>query len=226
MSRTSKRTDSHVFAVKDCALITIATGKKAVGLRELREIISETHLDCIYHHFWGGMLGPRFEEREFSNDFAAWARHGLHDKILSERLAMLDPTRHAGLEELRGELLDLIETRLDESEALHWVIASRPFEFLRSQIVIFDTGRRLSRPEELARLLPDLSVSSLFYHFVDARRRLRAGTNDFSRWLASFGGPCERLGRELDEIEPYFCSLTDLRRQIAGTLATSFGESD
>jgi hypothetical protein len=42
------------FAIKDCALTTIATGRRAQTLRELRDI----HPDCIYHHFWETVLRP------------------------------------------------------------------------------------------------------------------------------------------------------------------------
>jgi hypothetical protein len=214
-----------VFAVKDCALLNLSGGRRALTLRELRDGLVEVQVGSLYHHFWGGLLAPRFEEREYNNDFAAWARHGLHDAPLAERLAMLDPTEHADLEALRGALLDAVEERLDESEALAWTRASRPFDFIHSQIVVFDTHRRLSRPEELAEALPHLSAGSIFYHFIDARRRAPHETDDFREWLAGFGERYADLIHALAGVDPFFGSLTELRATLASLCAEHFGEA-
>jgi len=220
------RSHDGPFAIKDCALIAIATGKRALILKELRDVLLEIDHGSIYYHMWGGLLEPRFEEREFNNDFAAWARHGLHDGVLAERLALVDPTTVGDLEELRQELVEIIEERLDESEYLPWARATQPFEFVRSQIVVFDTHQRVQRVEELARMIPQLSASAIFYHFIDARRRLPEGCNDFSLWLASFGGAYEDLRQRLAAIDPYFRSLTELRQEIAAIFHAYFEEEE
>lgn len=207
--------DGRLFIVKDCALIAIATGRRAYTLTELRNSVEQVSVDSIYFHFWGGLLEPRFEEREFNNDFAAWVRHGLHDGVLAERLAMLDPTRFEDLEALRQALLDIIDARLDESEYLAWVRTTLRFEFLRSQIVVFDTGRRLQQPAELARLIGELSTSSVFYHFVDARRRQPDQRDDFQTWLDGFEGRYRELCDQLAGVDPYFGNLSELRGKLA-----------
>ncbi|HKK05488.1 MAG TPA: DUF5752 family protein [Gammaproteobacteria bacterium] len=213
------------FAVKDCALVAIATGRKALTAKELRDHLLAVEVGSVYHHFWGGLLHAHFEEREFNNDFAAWVKHGLHDSILAERLAMLDPTDYPDLEELRQEIVDLIDARLDESESLHWTRASQQFELARSQIVIFDTGNRLSQAGELVDLIPKLSASSIFYHLIDARRRLPEHGNDFSLWLLRFGEEYTDLRAELDGIDPYFGSLSELREQLTVMVHRHLAES-
>lgn len=203
------------FALKDCALISIATGKKAQSLKELRERLVTISTNSIYNHFWGSLLEPRFEEREFNNDFAAWALAGLHDETLAERLAVLDPKEHPDLETLRQELIEVIDERLDESEYLKWLLATEPFEFIRTQIVVFDTDQRIQHPKELSKLLPHLSTSSLFYHFIDARRRLPNGLDDFRQWLLGFDGQYQSLIEQLAAIDPYFSTLTELRQEVS-----------
>lgn len=203
-----------VFEIKDCALVAIATGNRAVNLKELRDILNTIDLDSIYYHFWGGLLQPRFEEREYNNDFAAWAWHGLHDFPLAERLAVVDPNEFEGLEDLRQELLEVIEERMDEQGQLSLLYATFRFEFIRSQIVVFDTQKRVDAPEKLAELLPTLSPSSIFYHFIDARRRLIHHKDDFSSWLCTCGTSYERLCAELDGVDPYFGSLAQLKEQL------------
>lgn len=202
------------FAVKDCALATLATGRKARLLQSLRTELAQVESASIYHHFWGGLLEPRFEVREYNNDFAAWARHGLHDPVLAERLALLDPNRYADLEALRQDLLDLIDARLDEAEHLMWAPASEQFELLRSQIVVFDTGARLDAPEGLPAAVRLLSPGSLFYHFVDARRRNPDGGDDFSDWLTIFGERHAPLREGLADVDPFFGSLRDLQARL------------
>lgn len=203
------------FAVKDCALITIATGRKAINLAELRDNLQIVSIDSIYHHFWGGLLVPRFEEREFHNDFAGWVRHSLREPELAERLAVIDPGEGPDMEAVRQELLETIEERLDESESSRWMPAGRQFEFLRGQLVVFDTHRRLENPADLAEQIPAMSTSSIFYHFIDARRRVQGRSDDFRYWLSGCGPEYNALCAQLAAIDPFFSSLSQIRQDLA-----------
>lgn len=206
------------FAVKDCALIAIATGKRAWTCRELLDTLRTIDGDSIYYHFWGGLMQPRFEEREFNNDFAGWAAHALNDMPLAERLAMVDPTEFGDIELLRQELMELVEQRMDENDAVQWTRGLAPFGFIRSQIVVFDTNRRLATPAELAEAVPGFSAGTIFYHFNDARRRNPAHVDDFRGWLAECGDPCLAAIERLAAIDPFFQGLTELRQQIASAM--------
>jgi len=206
------------FAVKDCALIAIATGELAQTLRELRDKLKTISTSCIYYHFWGGLLRPRFDDPEYQNDFAVWCSRSLHDKALAERLALIDPTHYHDLEDLRRELVETIEERLEESEVLAWVTASGRFYFVRSQIVVFDTGKRITTLEELTSRVPHMSPGTVFYHLIDARRRTPQGNNDFSEWLMGFGEEYRELSDRITCIDPYFTTLTDLRDDLSKVL--------
>lgn len=214
--------DRSPFAVKDCALIALATGKKAHTLNELRDALYAITTDSIYYHFWGGLLHPRFEERQYNNDFASWVRHALHDSTLAERLAVIDPTTLSDAEQLRSELIELLEVRLDEAPFLAWVRAVKPFEFIRSQIVVFATDRAIHEPRHLAELLPQLSTSAIFYHFIDARRRSPHNEDDFRAWLVGFAEH-DALRHRLAGVDPYFVPLTELRQQLSDIFADYFG---
>lgn len=206
--------NTKIFALKDCALIAIATGRRAYTLTELRNHIRDVRIDSIYHHFWGGLLGVSFEESEFNNDFALWCRKHLNEPALGEQLSAIDPVGRKDLEDLRMELLEIIDTRLDESEVSHFLRASRPFDFLRSLLVIFDTGKRLHSPEALSEMLPDFTTGSIFYHFIDARRRLDDGTDDFRYWLSGFGDTYDKLCGRLSNIDPFFSSLSQVQEKL------------
>jgi hypothetical protein len=213
------------FSVKDCALIALATGRKARQLQEFRSELARVDTASIYHHFWGGLLEAQFEEREYNNDFAAWVRRGIHDEILAERLAAIDPGGFPDLEALRSEILEQIEIRLDESEQLYWARTTHQFEFICSQIVVFDTGRWLTHPAELAGAIPAMSTSSIFYHFIDARRRTADGGDDFTDWLAGYGDGYAALQEQLAGIDPHFGTLSELRDDLARLFSSYLQET-
>jgi hypothetical protein len=207
------------FIIKDCTLISIAMGVEAQNLRELSDRVKSIHPGCIYFHFWGGMLRSSFDEPEFQNDFAAWAWRNLHDFRLAERLAIIDPTQHRDIEDLRQELLDVIDERLAETEWIPWARAGQRFQFIRSQIVVFDTGIRLNHPRELLEKIPHMSLGSIFYHFIDARRRTEHGKDDFVEWFQGFEGDiCNEMIRRVKRIDPYFTTLAELRKELEEVL--------
>ena len=216
------QTDSD-FRIKDCALVAIATGKRAQNLRELRDVLSSVHPESIYYHFWGGMLRPRFDDPEFKNDFAAWAQHALHEPKLAERLGVIDPTDFVDMEHLRQELVEVVEDRLDESEIVPWARADQQFVFIRSQIVVFDTNRKIVSPEDLAPALKKMSLGSIFYHFIDARRRTSEHVDDFCAWLCSFGTSYKDLCWWLAALDPYFSTLAELREELSTEFEQYFG---
>ncbi|MBA2848026.1 hypothetical protein G4V39_05710 [Thermosulfuriphilus ammonigenes] len=204
----------YPFLIKDCALVSISTGEKSHSLAELLDDLRRVHSGCLYHHFWGRLLRPSFEHPEYHNDFAAWAYRALHDQILAERLNIIDPQDYPDLEALRQELIDTIEERMDETEYTPWLKAETPFYFVRSQIVVLDTHRQLTSPEELPEAVLGMSSGSIFYHFIDARRRTSEGTDDFRAWMTAFGPEYQDLIRQLAAIDPYFVTLTELRQQL------------
>ena len=211
------------FAVKDCALAAIATGLRAQNLRELRDHLTDIHLGCIYYHFWGGLVRPHFDDPEYNNDFASWARHALHDVPLAERLSVIDPADYQELEGLRQELIDTIQERIGETECQVWARPDQQFPFVRAQTVSLDPGRRLVHPAELAAIVPQLSLGSIFYHFIDARRREPQGEDDFRAWLAQFGDVHDTLRARLAEVDPYFINLAELRARLARLFQDHFG---
>ena len=217
-------TDKHPFVVQDCALAAIATGQRAYNLRELRDRLREIDSGSIYYHFWGGLLRPRFDDPEYHNDFAIWARYGLEDAILAERLGIIDPTDFAALESLRDQLIAVTEERLDESEQVPTAKRDNPFYFVRSQIVVFDTHSRIERPEELVDAIPLMSVGSIFFHFVDARRRTPTREDDFRSWLKTCFEGFEDLCETLGKVDPFFSALTALRKRLTEVFSSYFGK--
>jgi hypothetical protein len=207
------------FIVRDCALVAIATGEKAQSLNELRNKIAFVRPSSIYYHFWGGRLGTHFEHREYQNDFALWAHKFLHDEILAERLGILDPTEYKEIEQLRLDMLDIIEERLDEGEAIAATSREDQFYFMHSKVIVFDSPHVIVQPKELPHVIPSLTSSSIFYHFIDAMSRSDKREDDFSAWLRDFNNEYLPLIDEIHKIDPYFISLGELQQKLTSVIA-------
>jgi hypothetical protein len=215
------------FAITDCALIAIATGEKAQNIREMHNRLMRTYDEgVIYYHFWGGLLRPHFVDPEYQNHFAGWAYHDLHDRRLAEKLSIINPAHYTSIQELRQEVIEVFEERMDEEDAASRVEAEHPFFFMRSQIVVFDTRLRVATPEELTGLIPELSLGSLFYHFIDSRRRNASGGDDFTEWLKCLGGRYQSLADQIKTIDPYFNSLIELRENLAACFTSHLKTED
>lgn len=220
MASESSEESADPFYVKDCALAAIAIGSKAQTLREFRDCLKNINADSIYYHFWRQSMEATLAPGSFYNDFSNWAHYQLHDDTLAECLALLDPSEYPDMEKLRGDMLEIIENRLDELNIIALDLhASPPFHFMRSKIVIFNTPYKMDHPRELVKTIPMISKSSVFYHFIDARRRTEAPVDDFSTWLMSYRGEFQPLVEQLKQIDPYFISLADLQKKL--TLAVT-----
>jgi hypothetical protein len=203
------------FAIKDCALAAIATGRHAQNLKELRDEIETIDPACLLYHFWAGLLRPIFDDPRFNNGFARWVFQSLHNQPLAERLSVIDPTDFDTPDGLRRELVDVIEEELDRSEVLPWTSREQQFFFIRSQIVVFSTNRTIHDPSELPDAVATMTASSIFYHFIDARRRTPNGVDDFSTWLTDlqdvkYAQLCTRLAG----VDPYFKTLLEIREEL------------
>ncbi|MBL3592618.1 MAG: hypothetical protein JMJ93_03785 [Synergistaceae bacterium] len=198
------------FQFKSCELVPLSTGLRSQSLEELASHLQAAPKGSLHYHFWGRLLRPQIGESEFGNDFASWAESELHDRTLAERLSAINPSDHADLESLREEVLGIIEERLDEEERLHWTRAERPFFFSRAQMLVFDSGLWAATPKEMGKRCREIERSSIFYHFIDARRRTEHHDDDFSCWLEAFE-ETEETRRKLRYLDPYLLSLEELR---------------
>jgi hypothetical protein len=203
------------FKLMDCALTIMSVGRSAQTLRELRDHLAVVPAQSLSHHFYDSLLRPSFDDREYRNDFALWARRKLRDIPLAERLAVIDPMDFADLEHLRQHMLDIVEDRLSEVVDSPPGASGQELHFLTSQFVVLDTGVMATTPAELAALIPRSMAGSIFYHFVDARRRTSERADDYSSWLKEWGPGCDEVRRRLSAVDFYLWPLTELRERIA-----------
>jgi hypothetical protein len=208
------------FVVMDCVLLTRMSGlPEAASLRELSERIAVCNENVLYHHFYETLLRPSFDYPDYHNDFAVWAKLQLADLVLAERFGVLDPYAFSSMEELRGVMLDIIDERLNSLAYAPAVPKGSEFYFFEADTVVFDTGDRIDTPAELGPAIARMTTGSVFFHFIEARRREPLGMDDFSAWLVQFGDQCSGFRDALKSIDFSFLTLSEMRDEIHGRLA-------
>ncbi len=217
--------DKSFFNVNDCALITRMAGvDSALNIRELRERVAVSPIECLYHHFCETVIRPSFDNPEFRNDFSVWCVQNLGERKLAEQLGILNPYSFNNLEEFRVRVIEIIDERLSE---LHFIPSANlgdDFHFMRAVTVVFDTGKQLSSPEELVRHIPFMSDSSLYYHFAEAHRRTPNRLDDFSVYLMDYNHQYTRLIDAFSRIDFYFMNLYELRKALKDAIVSELGE--
>jgi len=208
------------FRIKDCTLIVRMAGlREAMNLRELEERISTCPVECLFHHFCEPVIRPTFDDPDYPNDIAQWASRQLRDRVLAERLANINPYKSGSLENLRRIVLDIIQERLSELDYIPWAPNGNVFHFMQAVTVVYDTGILIDSIKDLNDQLPHMSHGSIYYHFVEARRRTENGVDDFSVWLSDKKEETEPLVRAFSEIDFYFLSLAELKQRLIDTIS-------
>ena len=207
------------FIVRDCTLLTRMSGvKEAANLRELRDRVAACGENVLYHHFCETLLRPSFDSPDYHNDFAVWTKLYLDDRVLGERLGILDPYSIESLESLRGAMLDIIDERLSELPINPVVSKGNEFYFLEAITVVFETGDSIEEPSQLPAKIANMTNGSIFYHFIESRRRTPNGLDDFSEWLSRFGEIGTGYVELLSSIDFSFLTLAEMKNVIVESL--------
>ena len=210
------------FEVKDCTLLARMSGlPPAFNLRELRERIAVCGENVLFHHYCETTLRGTFDNPDYRNDFAVWSKLYLGDRVLAERLGILDPYAFPSLGELRSATLEVIDERLGELTMVPWARPGDELFFMEATTVVFDTGIRITHPRELAAAIGAMTAGSVYFHFLEARRRPPFGKDDFTAWLlGNDAGEKNRPYIEaLSRIDFYFHTLHHLRKELIKVLS-------
>jgi hypothetical protein len=192
-------------------------GVRAENERQLVQLLDEVSLDSIYYHTHGFLLRPRLRAGVYPNDFATWADVQVRDRILGERLAMVDPADFGTLQALRDELVAVVDEHLRRIGIVPQVVSGEPFEFIQSRIVEIPTGVEARTLQELRDALLEIDQSALYFHLVEARLRLGRDRNDFAAWLEQGLGLPE-LAARVQAVNPYAGSLEQARAGLIALL--------
>lgn len=201
------------FAFIGCSELQESIAHQADDEKELAELIEEVPLDSIHFHTHSYFLRHGLIEGAYPNDFAQWVVMQIGDHVLGERLAILDPFDYPDLENLREELISIIDDHLSRSPIIPRVVFGQPFHFKRPRILEVPIGLEARTLQEFRDIVTDIDVSSIYYHMFEAHFRLRRAENDFSAWLRT-SLRLTNLADRIRAINPYQGSLERLRSKL------------
>jgi Family of unknown function (DUF5752) len=199
------------FEFKQCITLLKSTGKRAKTLRELREHIAVISGRSLIHHTCEYFL--KGHVLEYTNDFAHWAGESLEESALGEHLSGIDPYDFRDAEELRGDILRVIDEYLAAFPEPREVLPGDAFYFNETVTVVFSAGIRARNLAEFLMAVRHIDQNAIYYHYFDARRRRGDGRDDFSAWLAEAMRQ-EELGRRIASIDPFMHSIEGIREHI------------
>ncbi len=201
------------FEFFGCVELRQMLGLRAETERELAAYLKQVSLDSIFYHTHGSLLRHRYRAGLYSNDFATWAAIQVRDRVLGERLAVLEPLDFETLSDLRDKIIAVVEDHMTSMTIVPRVVYGEPFHFIESRIVGVPTGIEVRTLEEFRNTLSELDSSAIYYHALEARVRLDRRQNDFAVWLRdSLGLPA--LATKVQALDPYIGGLERVRSQM------------
>jgi len=210
--------EKNVFRFYECFALTTLTGRRAANIVEFVEILKSASPEAIFHHMHQYFLKPHAVEPEFPNDFAVWVSESLGEPLLAEALANVNPFEFTNIEDLRAELLRIIEEYLTKYPPPRPVLPGREFMFNEGITIVIPTGIE-SGPllHEFAAKLKEVDYSSIYFHFYESRLRFGRPVDDFSEFLST---SLERPGiaARIKSLDPYMYSTEVLRAKIIGLI--------
>jgi len=187
-------------------------GLRAKNPVELLENIKKVPIGSIYYHTHRFIQQHQYLSPEPPNDFALWLKDTLHLERLGEAFLDVDTVSFIDLEDLREELVRILDGYISRGECLVDCPICQEFDFMSCKIFVLPTSYTAKDLAEFVEILRRISIHSLYFHMFEARMRLKRPENDFSAWFKSIGQ--EDLAEEISRLDPYSLTLEGLRLKI------------
>lgn len=212
------------FWFRECFLMTMPLGRKAVNLRELLQALKEVDTEVLHYHLLQSRLAVTQPVVEYPNDFALWAATALQDVKLAEKLSSFDPLEYDDLEQVRQAMVDILEDYLWDLPSVPWARPGFEFHFCMASMVVIRAEIPATTLREFCHAMGKVGLDSVYYHFFEARRRHGSRqVDDFSFWIENnFGLP--ELVRAIRDIDLYFYTLKEVRDTLLQLILEHLGE--
>ena len=201
------------FHFMGCIEIKELLGKRANDERELMDFIEEVPIDSIYYHTHSYFLRHYYIAGNYTNDFANWAAIQVRDRVLGEKLAAVTPAGDKNLEEIRTDLIEIIDNHLTAIKIVPTVVYGQPFYFMQSRIIEVPTGVSVGNLVEFIEALKTVDASAIYNHVFEARLRDRRGRSDLAIWIEEALN-LKNLADKIEMIDSYMYSLEGLRNKL------------
>jgi uncharacterized protein DUF5752 len=193
--------------------LTRLTGRRAADLAEMLEHLRAVPGSVIFHHTHHFLVQHQHLSPEPPNDFAFWVTSVLQEDQLGEQLAAIDTVQFPSLRELRERFIAVIEGYIERRHQLRTAPAGEEFHFMDAISFTLPTRHQASTLGEFAEQLRQVGYATIAYHLFEARLRVGADDNDFSRWL-EIELDERQLANAVRHLDPYTYTMEGLRRRL------------
>jgi len=201
------------FFFTGCWELREMVGRSARDEQQLLEAIEEIPLDSLSYHTHSFFLRHAYIAGPYPNDFATWAAIQVRDRVLGEKLGILDPYDFENLEALRAEIVSILDEHLSQLQIIPRVIYGEPFYFMQSRIIKVPTGLEARTLKEFRKILATVDISAVYYHNFEAMLRLGRRMGDFALWIEEQLHLPE-LAQKISRLDFYMTSLESIRHRI------------
>jgi hypothetical protein len=203
----------HPFLFTGCWELREMVGRSARDEQQLLEAIEEIPIDSLSYHTQSFFLRHKYIAGPYPNDFATWAAIQVRDRVLGEKLGLLDPYNFENPEALRTEIVNIIDEHLSQLQIIPRVVYGEPFHFMQSKIIEVPTGLVARTLTEFRQILATVDASVIYYHNFEAILRLGRRKGDLALWIEEQLGLRE-LAEKISRLDFYMTSLESIRRRI------------
>jgi hypothetical protein len=137
----------------------------------------------------------------------------VRDLALAERLGVVNPFEFPTIEDLREELVSVIDDHLARLSSVPRVEFGEPFYFQQSHVVEVTLGEPVWTLADFRAALSDVDASAIYVHMVEARARLGRRSGDFAEWVRTALG-LSQLADQIERIDAYMTSLERVRARL------------
>ena len=215
------------FRFFSCMELREVLGKRATDVPRLLELMEEVPSDSIYYHTHSYYLRHAYAQTLYPNDFATWAALHAHDRVLGERLGVLDPFSYMSPEALRQDIIAILDDHLSRHPTVYRVMGAEPFDFVRSYVIEAPLDCQAGTLREFRNAVQKVEVGALYFHLCEARMRKTPGFDDFSHWLrAEDGLGLPDLSGQVERVVRLGLNLEGMRARIVALCDGALRKTD
>lgn len=195
------------FLFKTELWVPLYTGLKVDNLQDFIRTMRTVDAQSILYHLYINFFNYHSLPSYYANSFAYWLYMNGY-RTLAEKISLIDPTDYFDLEEVRQNMLGILEDYKDEK--IKGTL--EPFYFMSVYRKVFETGDMARDLDEFVRGLRNSSINSIFYHLITSRVEKRRLINDYSQWLMNEG--YAKKAEEISKLNIYAFNLYELKEEI------------
>ena len=144
----------------------------------------------------------------YTNSFAHWFYKNNY-LLLAEKISIIDPIEYYDLEELRKDLVQILEKNYNKVMDKDDLV---PFYFIKADRCILECEKKAHNLEEFIEGIKASSINSLFYHLVTSKIQNRSRVNDYTAWLINIGEA--KKAEEINKLDLYAINLYEIKKEI------------